>query len=147
ELGQLSIGKLVRGMVSSKWSGAEGEHRALTEGTNSAGGFLTPEPLAAAFLDRVRNASRVMQAGAHTVPMASDTLSIARMTSGATVAWKSEGNAITPSDMVFDRVTFTARTLPILVKLSRELFEDMQPEAAAGIEREIAAALALELDR
>jgi HK97 family phage major capsid protein len=147
ELSQLSVGRLVRGMVTSKWDGADGEHRALTEGTNSAGGFLTPEPLAARFIDRVRNASRVMQAGAQTVPMTSDTLAIARMTSGATVAWKSEGNPITPSDMVFDRVTFTARTLPILVKLSRELFEDMQPEAAAGIEREIAAALALELDR
>jgi HK97 family phage major capsid protein len=81
------------------------------------------------------------------VPMTSDTLNIARMTGGATVAWKAEGNAITPSDMVFDRVAFTARTLPILVRLSRELFDDMQPEAAAGIEREIAAALALELDR
>src|SRR5439155_19077547 len=46
-----------------------------------------------------------------------------------------------------DRVTFTARTLPIMVKLSRELFEDMKPEAAAGIENEIAQALSLELDR
>jgi HK97 family phage major capsid protein len=147
ELSQLSLGKIVRGMVTSRWDGAEAEHRALTEGTNSAGGFLTPEPLAARFIDRIRNASRVMQAGATTVPMESDTLNIARMTGGATVAWKTEGNPITPSDMVFDRVTFTTRTLPIMVKLSRELFEDMQPEAAAGIEREIAAALSLELDR
>jgi HK97 family phage major capsid protein len=147
ELAGLSLGKVFRGMVTSKWDGAEGEHRALIEGTNSAGGFLTPEPLAARFIDRIRNAARVFQAGALTVPMTSDTLNVARLTGGATVAWKAEGNAITPSDMVFDRVTFTARTLPILVKLSVELFEDMEPAAAAGIENEIAQALALELDR
>jgi HK97 family phage major capsid protein len=142
-----SLGRLVRGMVTGRWDGAELEQRALSEGTDSAGGYLTPEPLAARFIDRVRNAMQVMRAGAQTVPMTSDKEHIPRLTGGATVGWKSEGAAISESDMTFDRVSFTARTLPILVKMSQELFDDLTPEAADGIEREMSEALALELDR
>lgn len=144
---RFSVGRILRGIATSRWDGAELERRALSEGTDAAGGFLVPEPLAAQLIDRVRNATRAFQAGARTVPMTVDQLSIARLTGGASVAWKSEGSAITESNLTFDRVTFTARTLPILVKVSQELFEDLSAEAAALIENEIAAALALELDR
>jgi HK97 family phage major capsid protein len=141
-----SLGKFVRGIVTGSWNGAH-EERALVEGTNSAGGYLTPEPLASRFIDRVRANMRVIQAGASTVPLTSDVENFPRLTGGATVGWKAEGNAITPSDMVFDRLSFAPKTLPILVLCSAELFADMTPESAAGIEHEMAQALSLEIDR
>jgi HK97 family phage major capsid protein len=49
--------------------------------------------------------------------------------------------------MTFDSVTFTARTLVRLVKLSLELFEDSDPSAEDVIARSFAAQVALELDR
>lgn len=145
--GEFSFGRVLRGMVTGDWQGADVERRALSEGVSSAGGFLVPEPLGARLVDRARNAARVFQAGAQTVPMQVDELNLARLTGGATVGWKVENDPIVDSSMVFDRITFRAKTLPILVKLSTELFEDLSPEASDLIETEIAAALALELDR
>jgi HK97 family phage major capsid protein len=142
-----SLGIAIRGMVTGRWEGGEFERRVLSEGTDSQGGFLIPEPLSARLIDRVRNAAKVFQAGVTTVPMEVDQLSLARLTGGASVAWKVENDPITASDMTFDRVTLRAHTLPILVRLSQELWDDLRPEAAALIENEMAHALALELDR
>jgi HK97 family phage major capsid protein len=88
-----------------------------------------------------------MQAGAVTVPMTSQTLKLARLTGEGTPAWHAENAAITAADMTFDAVTFTARTLTRVVKLSVELFEDADPSSEDVIARAFAAQLALELDR
>jgi hypothetical protein len=45
--------------------------------------------------------------------------------------------------MTFDAVTFTARTLTRLIRLSRELFEDADPSAGDVISRSFAAQIAL----
>ena len=86
------------------------------------------------------------RAGAQIVPMTSDTLNIARLASGPTLAWKLENAAITPGDLVLERVQFTARTLPALVKMSVELQED-STNIDAVIEKELSASLAAEVDR
>jgi HK97 family phage major capsid protein len=132
------------------------EQRALEEGTGSAGGYTVPEVLGAGFIDRVRNQMAVMRAGAVTVPMSSDVLHLARLAqpgaytatspAGSAANWKLENNSIDEASLDLERVTFTARTLPILIKLSVELSEDSS-NIDAIIEREMASALALELDR
>lgn len=142
-----SLGRMVRGMAIGDWTDAEVERRALSTGTNAAGGFLTPEPLANFVIDRIRNEARVFEAGARTVPMASDQMSIPRLASGVTGAWRNENAAVAESDPVFERVTFTARTLAVMTRLSYELFQDLTPEGADVIESEIIKSLALELDR
>jgi len=106
-----------------------------------------PAPLSSRVIDLARNQTRVFQAGAQTVPMTSQTLALARLTSEGTPAWKTEGASITAADMVFDRVTFTARTLVRLVQLSVELFEDADPSSEGIIARSFAGQMAVELDR
>jgi HK97 family phage major capsid protein len=142
----LSFDRFLRGMATGRWEGAEHE-RALAEGTIGAGGALVPSPLSARVIDLARNATRVFQAGAVTVPMTAQTLALARLTSEGTPAWKSENAAITAADMVFDRVTFTARTLVRLITLSVELFEDADPSSEDVIARAFAGQMAVELDR
>jgi HK97 family phage major capsid protein len=141
-----SFDRYLRGLVTGDWTGAEHE-RALSEGTATAGGHLVPTPLSARVIDLARNATRVFQAGAITVPMTAQTLKLARLTGEGAPAWKSENNPITDADMTFDSVTFTARTLTRLVKLSVELFDDSDPSAEDVIARSFAAQVALELDR
>jgi HK97 family phage major capsid protein len=143
---RLSLQRYLRGMATGHWDGAEHE-RALAEGTIGAGGALVPSPLSARVIDLARNATRVFQAGAITVPMTAQTLALARVTSEGTPAWKSENAAITAADMVFDRVTFTARTLVRLITLSVELFEDADPSSEDVIARAFAGQVALEVDR
>jgi HK97 family phage major capsid protein len=142
----LSFDRFLRGMATGRWDGADHE-RALAEGTIGAGGALVPSPLSARVIDLARNATRVFQAGAVTVPMTAQTLALARLTSEGTPAWKSENAAITAADMVFDRVTFTARTLVRLITLSVELFEDADPSSEDVIARAFAGQMAVELDR
>jgi len=67
------------------------EKRALSEGVDSAGGFLTPEILASRLIDRVRNAGKVFAAGATTVPLESDTVAFARLVSGTGFALSADG--------------------------------------------------------
>jgi HK97 family phage major capsid protein len=142
----LSLQRYLRGMATGRWDGATLE-RSLAEGTIGGGGALVPSPLSARVIDLARNATRVFQAGAITVPMTSQTLSVPRLTSEGTPAWKSENANITAADLVFDRVTFTARTLVRRVDLSVELFEDADPSAEDVIARSFAGQMAVEFDR
>ncbi len=148
DVAEMNLGSIVRAMVTGRRDGmTDVEKRALSEGTDSAGGYLTPEILSSRLIDRVRNVGRIFQAGATVVPLESDTVNLARLVSGVSPSWKTEGNAVGVSDMTFDRLTFKPKTLPVLVKLSQELFDDMSQEAHALIEGEIAKAIALEVDR
>jgi HK97 family phage major capsid protein len=142
----LSFDRFLRGMATGRWDGADHE-RALAEGTIGAGGALVPSPLSARVIDLARNATQVFRAGGITVPMTAQTLALARLTSEGTPAWKSENAAITAADMVFDRLTFTARTLVRLITLSVELFEDADPSSEDVIARAFAGQMAVELDR
>jgi HK97 family phage major capsid protein len=144
---RLSFGRILRGLALGNRQGmSDLELRVMSEGSGPAGQYTVPEVLSAGFIDQVRAAMVCMRAGAQIVPMTSETLSIARVASGPTVAWKSENSAITPGDLTLERVRFTARTLPVLVKMSVELSED-STNIDAILERELAAALAVELDR
>jgi HK97 family phage major capsid protein len=143
----LSLGKLVRGAVSGNWKDAEAEQRALSIGTLANGGYLLAPELAGTVIDRVRNQMQVMRAGATTVPMDTEQLYLARLAGGASPAWKIENDQVSDSTPMFERIVFNAKTLPVLVKISAELFEDLSPAASDLIEREISLSLSLELDR
>jgi HK97 family phage major capsid protein len=119
----------------------------MSENVLADGGYALGPELSARVIDRVRNAMQVMKAGATTVPMTTQQMYLARMAGGADVSWKVEGSPIADSTPTFERITLTAKTLPVLVKISAELFEDASPEAMDTIERELSLALSLELDR
>lgn len=139
-----SLGAILRAMVAGPRNDAE--RRALAEGTDSAGGYTVPDPLAAQFIDKLRAASVCMAAGARTIPMTSDTLAIARLASDPTMAWRAENEAVTESDPTFDRVSFQARSLAGIVRASRELLED-SVNVAAMLENAFVQATALAFDQ
>ncbi len=97
-------------------------------------------------IDKLRSASVVVQAGAQTVPLQPDQQKIARLASDPTPAFRDENAAITESDPTFDSVTFVPRRLALMIKISRELYED-----SLNLERELprimATALAKEVDK
>jgi HK97 family phage major capsid protein len=154
---EMRFGAIIRALATGNKRGlSDLERRALEEGSDSAGGYTVPEIVAAQWIDRVRNNMVVMRAGARMVPMTSDTLHIARLaqpgahTSGspATSAanWKDENEAISEAELTLERVTLSAKTLPMYLRMSVELSEDSQ-NIDQIIETEFAQATALELDR
>ncbi|MBK1839965.1 phage major capsid protein [Azospirillum sp. YIM B02556] len=142
----LNLGRYFRGMVTGDWAGAELERRAMSEGVLADGGYTVPTVLSADVIDAARNQTRVLQAGALTIPMTSQTMRIARVLTDPAPGWKAENAAMAEGAMTFEPVDMKARTLAVLVKLSRELFMD-SANVESVVRNALAAGLALELDR
>jgi HK97 family phage major capsid protein len=118
----------------------------LAEGTLSAGGALVPTPLAGEIIDRARNVSRCIQAGARNIPMTSETLKVPRLTGSADPAWRAANATITEDDLTFDAVTFDAKSLALIVRASREVIEDSNPSVSDVVAQDLAAQVAIQLD-
>ncbi|GAB5460888.1 phage major capsid protein [Hoeflea alexandrii] len=140
----LTPGAYLRAMFNGAKSDAE--RRALSEGTNSAGGFTVPDILSSQFIDAARKAATVFQAGAITVPLSSDSNAIAKVSTDPVPAWRAENAAIAESDPTFAQVIFTPRSLAVLVKCSRELLMDSL-NMETLLPQVMASAMAVELDR
>jgi len=141
----VGFGQWLRAITIGDWAGIDAETRAMSIGTPGAGGYLVPAPLSARIIDKARANAAVLKSGATVIPMDSNSLKIARISGDATSAWKVENAASTASDLLFESVEFTARTLVAIAKMSIELAEDAEVEDT--VENAIAASLSLELDR
>ncbi len=155
----MRLGAIVAALATGNRSAlTELEQRALAEGSDATGGFLVPEVLASRFIDRMRDALVIQRAGAQVVPMSTETTNLARLAqpgitaagspavNAAVGAWKIENAPIPESDLELERVQLKAKTLPLLLKMSVELFEDAD-NIADIVESEMAASSARELDR
>ncbi|NDJ36582.1 MAG: phage major capsid protein [Chloroflexi bacterium] len=120
--------------------------KALSEGTDSAGGYLVPVEHSSQLIEMLRARTAVRAAGATVIPMNSDTLQIPAQVGGATAYWVAENSAITASDQTWDQVQLQAKKLAALTKLSAELFEDSDPGVEQLVMADLARVLALEED-
>jgi HK97 family phage major capsid protein len=142
----LSIGRYIRAVVSGSWKGAEAERRALAGSNDIKGGYLVPTQLSAQVIDLARARSVCIAAGAVTVPMLTDSLSMAKLVADPVPQWRGEGSIVASSDPTFGAIRMSAKSLGVIVPVSRELMMDA-PNAPAVIDAALTAALGLELDR
>ncbi|RYC14560.1 phage major capsid protein [Nocardioides zhouii] len=142
----LSLTKYLRGAFTGDWRDADAERiqMALSGGSAGAGGVMLPTVLSTRIIDLARKKTRVMQAGATTVPMESRTLDVARWLTDPTLAWRAENAAIAETDPTMDKVTLIAKSLAAYTKVSRELVEDTDIEGQ--LEAAFGSALALSVD-
>lgn len=121
----LDLGRYLEVLCAGR-SGSEYEleRRAMSEGTNSAGGFLVPTLLSSHMIDLARNSARVMQAGATIVAMENEKLDVPKWTGDPAGAWRAEAAAITTSDATIGKVSLVAKSLACITIVSRELLED-----------------------
>lgn len=141
---------LAAGLVHDDWDAWRGDYKKIFAGLSSGGegGELIPAPLSGDVIDLMRSATPIFQAGATTVPMTARTLDIARVTADpASATWHAEAGTITPDTaMTLDKVTFTAKTLPVIVKASMELAEDAG-NLGEVVRRALAGAIGVELTK
>ena len=142
---ELSLGRVVRAIVTGDWRHAQAEQRAMGVGSDSGGGFLLPDPMSSRIIDLARNKAQVFAAGALTVPMESNTLKMAKVTGDLTAVWKAEGAAGTNSTMTLGAVTLSAKTLYVQTRVSLELIEDAQ-NVEQVVHDAISDSMALKLD-
>ena len=142
----LSLGKLIVGMITGDGRIAELEQRALSTGAGS-GSVLVPAPLYSSIIDAARAKAVVTQAGAKMVQMDSASMTIARVLTDPLFETKIENEAFSDNpDMTFDGINLTAHTIGTIITMSRELAAD-SPNAATAIENAIVNALAVKLDQ
>lgn len=119
---------------------------ALSEGTDSAGGYSVPAYLRGEIVDKMRARTVCIRAGAQTVLLETQKTTIARLASDPVAGWRLENAAIAESDPTFSGLTFTTRSLAVLVKISRELLED-SINLDQAMNNAFAGAMAVSLDR
>lgn len=107
--------------------------------------MLNPE-LSASWIDRARAASVMVKAGVRVVPMKTASMSMVRVTGDPTPGWRIEGDVVASSEPVFGKANFYAKSLAVMVPVSKELLADAL-NAADIVESVLVAAMALEFDR
>lgn len=121
---------------------------ALSEGTDSGGGYAVPARVLQGILAALVPASSLLQAGAGILPLEEGAKSYTRaaVSTIPTAAWRAEAGAIAESEPTFRPVVATPRSLAFRFKVSRELLTD-----ADGLDQALITAMAQsfakELDR
>lgn len=141
---EFGIGEYIAAMVSGTNNPAI--RNALSEGTDSAGGYTVPKHLMAQLFDRMRAKTVVVKAGAVTIPLDTQQTTIARLASDPVAGWRAENALVTESDPTFEGVQFVARSLAVLVKVSRELLDDSL-NINQALANAFAGSMAVEVDR
>lgn len=113
--------------------------------STTSGVALVPTVWLADIVDRARNFSAVIRAGAELIPMDTKIVQIGRITADPTVAFRAEGSTIAASDPTFDNVTLTATIMNCLVVGSLEWFQDAN-NVDEVVSNAIAQAMATHLD-
>lgn len=123
-----------------------GIERALTEGTNTAGGFAVPEEFSGRFI-ALRERYGVFRRNAFIEPMTSDSKSILRQTDGLTAYAIGEMGALTESNLTFDQVNLFAKKFGCITVFSSELAEDAIISIGDKLADNIAQAIAKKEDQ
>ena len=121
--------------------------RDLTVGTASAGGNLVATDLdAGSFIDLLRNASALDQAGATVLTGLTGNVAIPRQSGAATAYWVAESGAPTESQQTVDQVSLTPKTVAAFTDYSRRLMLQSSIDVENMIRNDLATVLALKID-
>jgi len=121
--------------------------KAVIEGNDNVGGYLTPEILSRKVYSIVQN-NTVMIPLLENIRLKSDTTYLPRNTKSTTAYWVGETESITESTPEWERITLTPKKVAALVPVSTELLEDaaVNPAVANYIMQQMGTDMALELD-
>jgi len=120
--------------------------RALTEGTNTAGGFAVPDETSGRFI-LLRERYGAFRRNTYIEPMTSDSKSILRQTGGLTAYAVGEIGALTESNLTFDQVNLIAKKFGCITIFSSELAEDAIISIGDKLADSIAHAMATKEDQ
>ena len=116
--------------------------------TSDDGDIFGDDFRAGDFIDVLRNASSVMQAGATMLGGLSGDVKIPKKTAAATAAWiATEGGAATESEMTVGQVSLAPKTLGAFTDVTRQLLIQSSLDVEALIRNDLTSAMALTIDK
>lgn len=119
----------------------------MTTGAGVGAELIATDLLSASFIDVLRNATVIGQAGATMLTGLVGDIAIPRKTAGSTVYWVAEGNAPTESAVAFDQVTMSPNSLAAVQDYSKKLLRQSSLGVEAMLRRDLALSTAVEIDR
>ncbi len=122
-----------------------GMFKAMTEGTDSAGGFVVPQEFAAE-VNRIVEDFGLVPKLARKFPMAHDVLNVPRLSATVAGYYPGEASAGTAAQPTFERVVLTAKTLVGITPMSNELLADANISVVDLLVELFAEAIAGQLD-
>ncbi len=120
--------------------------KAMSQGTDTAGGYIVPEEAIQQVIERLKANVVAYDLGARDMPSTGVPVTIPKLTTSATGYWVSENSTITASDLGFEQINMTPKTVAGRVILSNLLLETSAPTADAIIEQDLASQLGLAVD-
>ena len=149
-----SMARACRAIASKDFSNAPYEkevfdntrEKAMSAGVDPAGGYIVPEDAMSGIIERLKANVIAYELGARDLAVTGTPVTIPKITSSATGYWVSENATITASDLGFEQINMTPKTLAGRVILSNLLLETSQPAADSVIEEDLASQLGVALD-
>ena len=121
--------------------------RDLTVGAATAGGNLVATELdAGSFIDLLRNASALDQAGATVLTGLTGNVAIPRQSGAGTAYWVAESGSPTESQQTVDQVSLTPKTVAAYTDYSRRLMLQSSIDVENMVRNDLARVLALKID-
>jgi HK97 family phage major capsid protein/HK97 family phage prohead protease len=121
--------------------------RDLNVSTATAGGNLVATDLdAGSFIDLLRNASALDQAGATVLTGLTGNVAIPRQSGAATAYWVAESGSPTESQQTVDQVSLTPKTVAAFTDYSRRLMLQSSIDVENMVRNDLARVLALKID-
>lgn len=138
--GQSAQGVMIPADVLGNW----GKRDLNTSDDNE---IVATNLMAGDFIDVLRNASSVMQAGARMMPGLVGNVSIPKKTAASSAGWIStEGGAASESEPTFGSVTMTPKTVGAFSDMTRQLILQSTPSIEALVRDDLTQAMALAID-
>jgi len=121
--------------------------RDLNVGAATAGGNLVETVLdSGSFIDLLRNASALDQAGATVLTGLTGNVAIPRQSGAATAYWVAESGSPTESQQTVDQVSLVPRTVAAFTDFSRRLMVQSSIDVENMVRNDLAQVLALKID-
>jgi HK97 family phage major capsid protein len=121
--------------------------KALSEGSDGAGGYLVPVEFRGELLRRLPELSELYP-HVRTVPVITDSGDYPKLSTDVTITWgRAENDEIDETDPVFDHLTWTVRNMSAITYMSRELASDSNPGIVQTVIDLFSEAVAAERDK
>jgi len=139
QYGRTSMGVMLPADVLRNWT------RDLN--TTDDSNVLTEDFRAGDFIDVLRNASSVMQAGARTLNGLSSDVTIPKKATASTAAWlAAEGADVAQTEPTFSQISLTPKDLGAYAQITRRMIQQQTMDMEALVRDDIAQAIALAMD-
>lgn len=120
--------------------------RAVTK-AGSGGSLIETELRPESFIEALRNAAQVRQAGATILPGLVGNIDLPRQTGTTAAEWLGEAATVTGGDPTFDVVAMSPRTVAGRTQATRKMLLQSTPAIEQVVREDLAQSLALAIDR